>query len=258
MRIISFINEKGGVGNSTTVVNTAYFLAKAQYRVLLIDLDPQASATSIIGLGNGHVDNPHTFTAYDIFYSGFNPKKDIISKYDVDVITGDDRLAGITLKWRPVNNGIAQNVLSGFFKANKLNYDFVLIDCKGTIGLPSLNALIASTDFVVVMQAQYLALEGFPKLLKTINTIKTDYNVCPNMLGILMTMFNKGHTQDVKQLEKVKISGFKALLFNTIIRTNKTLCAAAESAVPIGLYDSTSRGSLDYESFALELAQRVK
>lgn len=256
MRIISFINEKGGVGNTTTVVNAAYFIAQLGYSVLMIDLDPQASATSIIGLGSGHVDNPDTFTSYDIFFGGFNPEKDILSKYGVDVIPADDRLAMLGLG-PPIKKVLRQKILSSFLKKNKLNYDFVLIDCKGTVSIASINALVASTDFVVVMQAQYLALEGFPKLLKTINTLKTDLGICPKMLGILMTMFNKGHTQDVSQLEKLKNSGFAALLFNTIIRTNTTLGAAAESAVPVGLFDATCRGSIDYMEFTEELIERT-
>jgi len=256
MRIIPFINEKGGVGVSTSVVNTAYFIAKLDYKVLIIDLDPQASTTSMMGLGNGHVDNPDTFTSYDIFFNMFDPKKDISSINGVDIITADDRLAGMAMGERQKVSH-KERILSHFFEVHQLDYDFVLIDCKGTISMLSVNALVASTDIVVVMQAQYLSVEGFPKLLKTLNTLKADLGISPNIVGILMTMFNKGHTQDVKQLDKIMKSPFKALLFDSIIRTNKALCAASERALPVGLYDARARGSFDYLYFAKELIEKT-
>jgi len=253
---VPFINEKGGVGVSTSVVNTAYFISKLGYKVLIIDLDPQASTTSMMGLGNGHVDNPDTFTSYDLFFNMYDPKKDISTKNGVDIITADDRLAVMAMGRLPKGSR-QERILEAFFEVHKLDYDFVLIDCKGTISMLSVNALVVSTDIVVVMQAQYLSVEGFPKLLKTLNTLKADLGISPNIVGILMTMFNKGHTQDVKQLEKIMNSPFKALLFNSIIRTNKTLCAASERALPVGLHDARSRGSFDYLYFAKELVEKT-
>ena len=107
------------------------------------------------------------------------------------------------------------------------------------------------------MQSQYLSLEGFPKLLKTVNTIKSDLGIRPKMLGILVTMFNKGHMQDTRQLEKIKKSGLQSLLFDTVIRTNTTLSSASESAVPVGVYDPSCRGSMDYMAFSEEFVKRI-
>lgn len=254
MKIISFINEKGGVGKTTTVVNTAYSLAQDGHKVLMVDLDPQASATSIIGLGNGNVDNPDTFTSYDIFFNQFDSSKDIRHKYGVDVITADDRLAGVDVSGLPKE---VDTTLAKFFKRSEFDYDFVLLDCKASIGLLTVNALVASTHFVAVTQSQHLSLEGLPKLFKTLNTIKCELGVYPQMLGILVTMFNKHLTHERDQIAAIQKSQFKSMLFDTIIRTNTAINRASHSAVPIGVYDNNSRGAIDYRNFASEFVKRA-
>jgi len=255
LNIISFINEKGGVGKTQTAVKLAYFLGQARRKVLLIDLDPQASATSIIGLGSRHVDNPHTFTSYDLFFDQFDPKKDICSKYGVDVIPADDRLARIDMNGAPVGR---MHNLDQFFKKNKLDYDYVLIDCKGALGILTINALVASTHFVAVTQSQHLSIEGLGKLFKTINTIKSDLGIHPEILGILITMFNKHLTHEKKMLKKIQDDVFKSVLFKTVIRTNTCINMASQHGVPIGIYDNNSRGAIDYRNFCLEFIKRTK
>ena len=172
----------------------------------------------------------------------------------MDVIIADDRLASVDLYGMKNDSG---KILFKFFQKSKLQYDFVLLDCKGSIGILATNALVASTHFVAVTQSHYLSLEGLPKLFKTINTIKCELGTHPELLGILVTMFNKNLTHDREMVSAIKKSPFKSVLFDTMIRTNTAISRASHSAVPIGVYDNNARGAIDYRNFASEFVKRA-
>jgi len=254
MRVISLINEKGGVGKTTTAVSLSYFLAKLKKKVLLIDLDPQASATSIMGI---KAPFPTTRDIFTDTSDAIKTEEYIYRSHGVDVIPSDDRLAGIEMG-EIASRTAREFILSKFIKKRGLKYDYILIDCKGSLGLLTINALVASTDYIAIVQSEYLSLEGLPKLLKTVGSLESELDVSPNMIGLLLTMFDSRLKLHQSTLSKIKNSGLKSLLFKTIIRINTDLGRSTEEGIPIGAYKPNCNASKDYMSLSKEVVRRSK
>lgn len=252
MRKIALINQKGGSAKTTTSVNLAASLAAKKRKVLLIDLDPQASATSWMGCDS------EESKLYELFTSNVNVL-DVVIKTDitgVDVISSSQWLMG--LEKRLAQEVGAETILK--HKLNKIkqgNYDYILIDCPPTLGLLTLNALCAVDEVIVPVEARIMAVHGLVQLLETIETIKERLNPNLRISGIVPCRVDS-RTNHAKEVVSELKSNFKGLVFKTAIRENIRLSEAPSFSQPINIYDKNSTGAFDYHELACEVIKQEK
>ncbi len=252
-KVISLINQKGGVGKTTTSINLAASLALLGKKVLLIDLDPQCNATTGIGLNKGDIEK----SIYNVF-NGTSKIEDTVTKTkykNLFVIPANINLAGVSLE-------LDQSEFEkGETKAGKLkhqvdqiknDYDFVLIDCPPSLGIITTNALTASDSVIIPVQCEFFALEGITQLLKAI--MYTQANLNPNLSieGVLLTMLDARTNLGLEVVEEIR-SYFKDKVYNTIIPRLIRLTEAPSHGKPIVAYDPKSRGSEAYLNLAKEV-----
>ena len=247
-KIIAVSNQKGGVGKTTTSLNLAACLGVLEKKVLLIDLDPQANATSGIGI------DPDSFkrSSYHLLEHTENIK-DIILKSttpNLDVIPSNIDLVAIELEL--VNHPNREFMLKQALIDDKDNYDYVIIDCAPSLGLITLNALTAADSVIIPIQCEYFALEGLGKLLNTIKSIQKIHNSELDIEGLLLTMYDSRLRLSNQVVEEVK-KHFHDMVFKTIIQRNVTLGEAPSHGKNIIDYDSTSKGAKNYIKLAHEL-----
>ena len=251
-RIISFANQKGGVGKTTTAVNTAACLGFLGFDTLLIDLDPQGSATSGVGIRKKGL----RFTIRDVLVGGCRAEDAVLPTQfkKLDVIPANISLAGAEFDLLDGEGDEAhlKNALSEI----RYRYDYIVIDCPPSLGMLTINALTASDGVVIPMQCEYYALEGLSQLSTTLGHIKKRYNPRLSMTGILLTMFEarRALTQQVKN-ELVKHYGDR--VFSTTIGRNVRLSEAPSFGMPVIYYDKRARGAEHYLCFARELHERA-
>lgn len=249
--IISFINEKGGVGKTTTAVNVAHILSKTN-RVLLIDLDPSSNATTCLGFEVSRFD----VTSYDMFLTS-DFSVDYISKnqrrHGIYFIPGTDKLSGLNMTLTSVT--AREKVLKKKILEYKLTekFDYIFIDCQGSFSLLNVNAIVASTDIIMVMQTEHLSLEGIPKTMKTINTILSALDENPNILGVLPTMYDSRLKTHKSTLEKLKNSSFKDKVFKNTISNNVDLARSNEYRIPILEMKPNAKSATEYKNFTKEM-----
>jgi chromosome partitioning protein len=253
LKIISIINQKGGVGKTTTAINLAASLGILEKKTLLIDFDPQANAST--GLNNFGIESD--LTIYDAMI-GNEKMKDIISRTNIeylDFIKSDTNLVGCEVELVSISNREKQ--LLQLINRIKKKYDYILIDCPPSLGLLTLNALTASTDVLIPIQSEFFALEGLKSLQETIKIVKENINNKLNILGLLITMHTK-RLRLSKKVEGLLKTNFKNKLFDTKINRNIRLAEAPDDGMPAIMYDVNCSGAKDYMDLALEIINGKK
>ncbi len=253
MKVISLVNQKGGVGKTTTAVSLASYIGKKKKKVLLIDLDPQANATSGLGIEKNELEN----TTYDLLINE-TPVAEVIletSAQNVDIIASNINLAGAEVEL--VNAISRENILRTAVEEIRDDYDYIIIDCPPSLGLLTINALTASDGIIIPIQGEYYALEGLSQLVETINIVKKKLNPDIEILGVVLTMFDM-RTQLSKQVKEEVEDYFKKKVFKTIIPRNVRLAEAPSHGLAISDYDKSSKGAKAYEALAAEVIKRTK
>ena len=252
MQIISIINQKGGVGKTTTVINLAAGLSQLKKKILVIDLDPQGNATTGLGLSN--MENS-TDTIYGVL-SGIKEISDVIKKTrfeNLDLITSNVDLSGLEVETADDHNRafILKVKLAAYLNDSRTNYDYILIDCPPSLSLLTVMALVSSHSLVVPLQTEFFALEGLTQLMKTIERIKVSLNPELKIRGILLTMYDKRNKLS-SQVEKEARDHFLEKVYSTVIPRNVRLSEAPSHGMPVLIYDKSCLGSKSYFSFTDE------
>ena len=248
-KTIAFVNQKGGVGKTTSCVRLGSCLQAAGARVLVCDFDPQGNATSGFGVDKGAVFP----TIYDVLINGASVEKAIVHTKYADVLPANKALAGASVELIGMDR--REYLLKEALGKVAGNYDFVLIDCPPSLELLTLNCLCAADTVLVPVQCEYYALEGLSDLLSTVRVVKRRLNPGIELEGLLLTMYDGRTNLSMQVAEEVK-RHFPGKVFATVIPRNVRLSEAPSHGKPVNYYDGSSRGSVAYKQLTEEILER--
>ena len=245
---IAIVNQKGGVGKTTTCVNLAHALKTLGARVLVCDFDPQANSTSGFGVDK----TAASPGIYDVLINGADPAKAVVSTVYADVLPSNKGLAGATIEMIGMDR--REYRLKDALEGLSANYDYIFIDCPPSLELLTLNALCAADTVLVPVQCEYYALEGLSDLLSTIRIVKRSLNPRIALEGVVLTMFDGRTNLSMQVAEEVK-RHFPGQVYATVIPRNVRLSEAPSHGKPVSAYDALSRGAEAYEALAREVME---
>lgn len=251
-KIISFTNQKGGVGKTTTCVNVAAFIAVMGKKVLVVDLDPQGNASSGIGI----VKTADIKTLYNVMDNDCSVEEAIIPTkvVNLDIIPATVDLAGAEIEL--VQQNAREKIIKGILTKIKNKYDYIFIDCPPSLGLLTVNALVSSDSIIIPIQCEFYALEGLSQLMNTVRLIKkSNLNQGLDVEGVVLTM-KDNRSNLVNQVSNEIVKFFGKKVFETAIPRNIRLAEAPSYGEPIMMYDPSSKGSLAYQELAEEILKR--
>ncbi len=251
-KIISFANQKGGVGKTTSAVNIAASLGILGHKILLVDLDPQGNATSGVGI----LKKDLKLTIFDMLTTDVGADEVTIkTRYDnLSIIPAQTTLARAEYDLGDIENG--EYVIKTKLGAVIDKYDYIIIDCPPSLGMLTVNAMTASNGVVIPMQCEFFALEGLSQLMFTIGRIKSHYNKDLNVTGILITMHNNRLILSMQVIQELR-KHYADKLFETTISRNVKVSEAPGFGAPVYYHEKRSKGALEYMNVAKELAERI-
>lgn len=253
-KIISFANQKGGVGKTTTAVSVAACMGVKGKKVLLVDIDPQGNATSGMGVNKRQV----THSTYDLLVMDEVPLESVVKKTDyqnVDILPSNMQLAGAEIELVDLED--RTNRLKQALLPAKDKYSYIVIDCPPSLGLITLNALTASDSILIPIQCEYYALEGLSQLMSTMRQVKRLYNPSIEIEGVLFTMYDGRLNLTTQVVEEVK-KYFPKKVFKTVIPRNVKISEAPSFGKPVYYYDRYSKGSICYSELTNEIIHNNK
>lgn len=250
-KIIALANQKGGVGKTTTTINLAASLATLEKKVLVIDADPQANASSGLGVDIKEIEG----SVYECLISQMDIREAIYTTdiEGLDIVPSHIDLVGAEIEM--LNMPAREKVMKKMLATVANDYDYILIDCSPSLGLITINSLTAANSVIIPVQCEYFALEGISKLLNTIKIIKSKLNPALEIEGFLLTMYDSRLRLHNQVYDEVK-RHFQELVFRTVIQRNVKLSEAPSHGIPVILYDADSTGARNHLALAQEIVKK--